>query len=185
MIVTERKMKGVLEIALAPRKDDRGFFMRTYDRGILARAGADRVWVQENHARTLRRGTVRGLHFQLPPHAETKLLRAVRGKVLDVFVDLRKGSETFGEWDAVELSEDDPKMLLIPRGFAHGYCALTDMAEILYKVDSQYAPAAERGIRWDDPDLAIAWPSGDVILSPKDRDLPFFKDIQGMLPEEF
>lgn len=185
MKVTERYLHGVLEIALDPRVDERGFFMRTYDQEILKRLGVDRPWVQENHACSLRRGTVRGLHFQLPPQSEAKLVRVIRGKIYDVFVDLRKKSPTFGKWDAIELSEDDPKMLLIPRGFAHGYCALSDMAEIIYKVDSIYMPALERGIRWNDPNLGVPWPVDKAILSPKDQLLPTFRELQAQLPEDF
>ncbi|MDE2027234.1 MAG: dTDP-4-dehydrorhamnose 3,5-epimerase [Candidatus Omnitrophica bacterium] len=185
MIVTEGCFQGVWEIKLAPRGDDRGFFMRTYDREILERSGIQCSWVQENHARSFKKGTLRGLHFQLPPHAEAKLVRVIKGKIYDVFVDLRKTSATFGKWGAVELSEDDPKMLLIPRGFAHGYCVLSDMTEIIYKVDSYYTPTLERGIRWDDPGLGISWPVDNPILSQKDRSLPTLKEIVPELPEIF
>lgn len=185
MTVTERYLPGVLEIALSPRADERGFFMRTYDQEVLKRSGVDCMWVQENHARSLRRGVVRGLHFQLPPRSETKLIRVIRGKIYDVFVDLRKKSLTFGKWAAIELSENDHKMLLIPRGFAHGYCTLSDTAEIIYKVDSVYEPTLERGVRWNDSDLGISWPVDKAILSSKDQSLPSFQEIQSQLPEDF
>lgn len=185
MTITERALQGVFEVTLVPRADERGFFMRTYDQQILKEAGVDRSWVQENHARSLKKGTVRGLHFQLPPQSESKLIRVIRGRVYDAFVDLRKDSSTFGKWDAVELSEDAPKILLIPRGFAHGYCALSDMAEMIYKVDSVYSPELERGIRWNDPDLGIPWPVEKAIVSEKDRRLPSFRELEKLLPEVF
>lgn len=170
MKIEERALSGVLEITLKPHRDDRGFFMRTADRELFKQFGLDRDWVQENHARSLKKGIVRGLHFQFPPHAETKLVRCVRGAVLDVFVDLRKGSPFFGTWDSIQLTEDNDKMICIPRGFAHGYCTLTDVSDVLYKVDNSYAPQAEGGILWNDPDLAIDWPETEPDLSPKDRD---------------
>lgn len=170
MNIEERSMAGVLEITLRPHQDDRGFFMRTADRELFKPFGLDRDWVQENHARSLKKGIVRGLHFQFPPHAETKLVRCVRGAVLDVFVDLRKGSPTFGTWDSIELTEDNFKMICIPRGFAHGYCTLSDISDVLYKVDNWYTPQAEGGILWNDPDLAVQWPVAEPELSPKDRD---------------
>jgi dTDP-4-dehydrorhamnose 3,5-epimerase len=181
----EHSVNGVFEISLAPWKDERGFFMRTYDQEIFERAGLDRKWVQDNHARTLKKGVLRGLHFQLSPCSETKLIRVTRGKIYDVFVDLRNNSETFGQWDAIELSEDTPKMLLIPRGFAHGYCVLSDMTEIIYKVDSPYAPDLERGIRWNDAEIGVSWPVDNPVLSSKDKTLPCFQDIKKQLPESF
>ncbi len=169
MRIQERKLKGALEVTLEPRRDERGFFMRTADREIFRRYGLDRDWVQENHSRSMQKGILRGLHFQFPPHAESKLVRCVRGAVLDVFVDLRKGSPTFGMWDSVELSEENDTMVFISRGFAHGYCTLTAVSDVLYKVDNRYAPEAEGGILWNDPDLAIRWPEENPVLSQKDR----------------
>jgi len=169
---------------LQPHGDERGFFMRTADLGIFKQHGLDRDWVQENHARSLQKGIVRGLHFQFPPHAETKLVRCVRGAVLDVFVDLRKGSSTFGMWDSIELSEDNNKMICIPRGFAHGYCTLSEKSDVLYKVDNCYAPEAEGGILWNDGDLKIDWPANEPVLSPKDRNnmtLAHFIETYGAL----
>ncbi len=157
------------EIRLAPIRDERGFFMRSYDAAIFEKAGLHRPWLQENHSRSERRGIIRGLHFQFPPFAETKLVRCVRGAVLDVFVDLRAGSATFGQWDAVELSETNWKMAYIPRGFAHGFCTLTPESEVLYKVDNVYSREHEGGLLWSDPALGIDWPVQDPILSEKDR----------------
>ncbi len=169
MEIKPGKLKGTFEIILDPHADERGFFMRTYDDAIFKNYGLDKKWVQENHSRSEQKGVIRGLHFQLPPFAETKLLRCIRGKILDVFVDLRKGSSTFGQWDAIELSEENKKMVLIPRGFAHGFCTLTDISEVVYKVDNYYSPEHECGLLWNDPDLNINWPIDKPILSDKDK----------------
>lgn len=169
MEFVQRRLPGVWEIRLSPLRDARGFFMRAYDVALFERAGLHRPWVQENHSRSERRGILRGLHFQFPPYAETKLVRCVRGAVFDVFVDLRPESPTHGQWDAIELSEDNCCMILIPRGFAHGFCTLTDESEVLYKVDSPYSHEHEGGLLWSDPTLNIAWPEAEPFLSEKDR----------------
>ena len=169
MQIFERKLNGVFEITLSPNKDERGFFMRTFDDTIFNEVGLNFNWVQENHSRTLKKGTIRGLHFQFPPYAETKLIRCIRGKILDVFVDLRKDSTTFGQWDSVELTEDNFKMVLVPRGFAHGFCTLTENTEVLYKVDNYYSLAKELGLLWNDIELNINWPVINPILSEKDK----------------
>jgi dTDP-4-dehydrorhamnose 3,5-epimerase len=172
MKLEPRRLAGAFEIFYEPRADERGSFMRWYDREIFARAGLPTEWVQANESSS-RRNVVRGLHFQRPPHAETKLVRAVSGAVFDVFVDLRKDSVTYGQWDAVELSAGKRNAVLVPRGFAHGFCALTDDAVVSYLVDNAYAPQAEGGLAWDDPKLAIPWPvQGEAILSPRDRAWP-------------
>lgn len=168
MEIKERKIKGVYEILLSPHMDDRGFFMRTFDVQLFTQAGLNRVWVQENHSRSEKKGIIRGLHLQLPPFSETKLVRCTTGAVLDVFVDLRKGSETFGKWDSLEISADNKKMIYIPRGFAHGFCTLTDISEVLYKVDNYYNKEYEVGILWNDPLLGIEWPLKKVMVSEKD-----------------
>ena len=168
MEIKERKIKGVFEITLKPLVDNRGFFMRTYDEEIFKKYGINRKWVQENHSRSEKKGIIRGLHFQFPPYVETKIIRCIRGSIFDVFVDLRKNSATFGRWDSIELSEENKKMILIPRGFAHGFCTLTDNCEVLYKVDNYYASDHEGGIIWNDPDLNINWGVETPILSEKD-----------------
>lgn len=168
MEIKERKIKGVYEILLRPHLDDRGFFMRTFDVNLFSMVGLNRNWVQENHSRSEKKGVVRGLHLQLPPFSETKLVRCIYGSVLDVFVDLRKGSDTFGKWDSIELSAENKKMIYIPRGFAHGFCTLTDISEILYKVDNYYNKELELGILWNDPVLGIEWPVQKALLSEKD-----------------
>lgn len=168
MEIKERKIEGVLEITLKPHLDNRGFFMRTFDENIFNKAGINREWVQENHSRSEEKGIIRGLHFQLPPFTETKLVRCINGAILDVFVDLRKNSKTFGQWDSIELSAENKKMIFIPRGFAHGFCTLTKESEVLYKVDNFYNKDAESGILWNDKDLNIKWPNSNPILSDKD-----------------
>ncbi|MGA1791509.1 MAG: dTDP-4-dehydrorhamnose 3,5-epimerase [bacterium] len=168
------RLQGIFEVRLSPHQDERGFFARTYDHEIFRQEGLDREWVQENHSRSLKKGIIRGLHFQFPPYTETKLVRVIRGAVLDVFVDLRRGSPTFGKWDSVELTEENKKMIYIPRGFAHGFCTLSDVSDVLYKVDNFYHPEAEGGIVWNDKDLKIRWPVSDPILSEKDAGLSTF-----------
>jgi dTDP-4-dehydrorhamnose 3,5-epimerase len=177
--IEEHRIKGVFEITLRPHKDSRGFFMRTYDTQLFKEYGLDRKWLQENHSRSTEKGIIRGLHFQLPPFSETKLVRCIKGAMLDVFVDLRKGSNTFGQWDSIELSPDNEKMILIPRGFAHGFCTLTNICDVLYKVDNFYSKKHEAGIIWNDPQLNINWPVSNPILSDKDRkNLPLSSFIE-------
>jgi dTDP-4-dehydrorhamnose 3,5-epimerase len=177
MMIKERKIKNVFEIILEPHMDERGFFMRTYDKEIFKKYNIDSDWVQENHSRSEKKGIIRGLHFQFPPYAETKLIRAIRGAVFDVCVDLRKDSSTFGEWDGIELSEDNKKIIFIPRGFAHGFCTLTEISEVVYKVDSSYRPELESGIIWNDKSLNINWPAENPILSDKDSKLGSLEDF--------
>ena len=178
MKIAPRRLAGTFEIALEPRLDERGYFMRWYDREGFARAGLPTEWVQANESAS-RRNVVRGLHFQRPPHAEAKLVRAISGAVFDVFVDLRRASPTYGQWDAVELSANARNAILIPRGFAHGFCATSDEAVVSYLVDNAYAPAAEGGLAWDDPALAIAWPlTGPAQVSAKDRAWPRLAQLE-------
>ncbi len=168
--IEKGRLEGVYIIHLSPLVDERGFFMRAYDTSIMRKAGLEREWVQENHSRNERQGILRGLHFQHPPHAETKLVRCTRGEIFDVFVDLRKGSATFGQWEGVHLSEENKRMVFIPRGFAHGYYTLSPVSEVLYKVDSPYHRESEDGLLWSDPELGIDWPfEQPPILSGKDR----------------
>ena len=169
---------GVYEIQLEPQEDERGFFMRVYDDMTFKQFGIHRVWVQENHSLTLEKGTIRGMHFQLPPFQETKLVRVIRGKIHNVFVDLRRDSQTFGEWDHITLSAANKKMVYIPKGFAHGFCTLTRNCEVLYKMDNYYADGHESSIKWDDPDLDIEWPVDDPIVSEKDAKAVSFKEFE-------
>lgn len=177
MNVIKRKLEGVFEIQLEPRKDERGFFMRIYDDEIFKKHGIHRNWVQENHSLSVDKGIIRGMHFQFPPYSETKLVRAVAGEIYDVFIDLRKDSPTFGQWDSIILSADNKKMIYIPRGFAHGFCTLSKDCEIMYKVDNYYTPDSEGTIRWDDPSLKIDWPVNNPILSDKDSKSKHFEEF--------
>lgn len=167
---------GLLEIEHQRAGDGRGFFAETFREGVFARAGIPPL-VQENHSRS-GRGVVRGLHYQLNPKAQGKLVRCSRGAILDVAVDLRKASPAYGRWAARELSEENRRMLWIPPGFAHGFYVLTETADVLYKQSEYYSPEHERGIRWDDPDLAIPWPGRSPALSPKDAAYPFLKQAE-------
>lgn len=172
MQITPLKLNGTYIIDLEAHQDQRGYFARTYDENVFSEHGLVTSWVQENQSSSVQKGIIRGLHFQKPPHAETKLIRVIRGAVLDVFVDLRGSSPTYGEWDAVELTGDELRLLYIPKGFAHGFCTLSEQTLVQYKVDSDYAPHAEGGIRWNDENLGIHWPTDDPILSERDRSLP-------------
>lgn len=165
----KQAIEDVFEVRLNPHMDNRGFFMRTFDDEIFINMNLKRKWVQENHSKSKKKGLIRGLHFQLPPYTETKLIRAIRGEVLDVFVDLRKDSSTFGQWGSILLSENKFNCAFIPRGFAHGFCTLTEICEVVYKVDNYYAPKYECGIIWDDIDLNINWPVSNPVLSEKDK----------------
>ncbi len=177
MNIIEKKIRGVFEISLSPQSDERGFFMRSYDNKIFDYFGIDRTWVQENHSRTDKRGVIRGLHFQRKPFEESKLIRCIKGSIYDVYVDLRKKSPSFGKWDSIELSEQSRKMLFLPKGFAHGFCSLSEVSEIVYKVDNYFNKDYDSGIIWNDKDLHISWPVEEPILSEKDKNLMTFADF--------
>ncbi|MBI5038100.1 MAG: dTDP-4-dehydrorhamnose 3,5-epimerase [Candidatus Kerfeldbacteria bacterium] len=152
-------------------QDERGFFLETFFQSTFVRHGITRAFVQDNHSFSKSAGILRGLHFQLPPFTQAKLVRVTAGKVFDVIVDLRKDSETFCQWESFELSAENFNMLYIPRGFAHGFLTLEPHTEFLYKVDNPYAPEYDSGIIWNDPTLHIDWPMSDAILSDKDAAL--------------
>jgi len=173
----ETSLKGACIIKPKVFRDERGFFLEFWNEKVFAENGIAAKFVQDNHSLSVKKGVLRGLHFQLPPNEQAKLVRVTRGKVYDVIVDLRKNSETFGKWEGFELSAENFQMLFIPRGFAHAYCMLEDNTEFIYKVDNFYAPESDSGIIWNDPDLAINWPTKDPILSEKDSKLQFFKDF--------
>jgi len=164
-----------------PRKfvDTRGFFSETYNKQALAKAGIDLDFVQDNHSLSLHKGVIRGLHFQIPPFAQHKLVRVIRGEAFDVAVDLRKGSPTFGRHITAILSAGEWNQILVPIGFAHGICTLVAGTEIIYKVTNYYSPEHERGIIWNDPELGISWPApeGGEVLSEKDRQWPSFSAL--------
>ncbi|MFT3729148.1 MAG: dTDP-4-dehydrorhamnose 3,5-epimerase [Terricaulis sp.] len=168
-------------LIIKPQKfgDHRGFFSETFKQSALREAGVDVAWVQDNHSFSAARGVVRGLHFQRPPTAQAKLLRVTRGAILDVAVDVRKASPTYGRHVAVELSAENWAQLYVPAGFAHGFCTLTENAEVIYKVSASYSPNDEGGVIWDDPDLGIAWPVPAAVatLSPRDLAWPRFRDL--------
>lgn len=173
MKVTQTKLPGVL--LLEPRRfgDDRGFFSESWNRKTLSEHGIDTDFVQDNHSVSAAVNTVRGLHFQSPPHAQAKLVRCGRGRLFDVAVDIRKGSPTFGQWVGYELSFENGLQLLIPEGFLHGFATREPETEIIYKCSDYYAPECDGAVRFDDPDLAIDWGlSGDAILSDKDANAP-------------
>ncbi len=168
MQIETTTLPGVLVITPRVFPDPRGFFLESYNAEAWRSAGIATTFVQDNHSKSTR-GTLRGLHFQLPPAAQVKVLRVVRGAVWDVAVDIRVGSPTFGQWFGVELTADNFRQVYIPTGFAHGFCVLSDEAEILYKTSAVYSPAHERGIAWNDPQLAVAWPVTEPLLSDRDR----------------
>lgn len=168
----------VLIIRPTRHADARGYFTETYNRKALAEIGIDVPFVQDNHSHSTRAGTVRGLHYQAPPCAQAKLVRVVQGRILDIAVDIRRSSPTFGQWVAAEISAADGSEIFVPVGFAHGICTLEPDTAVLYKVSDYYSPAHDLGIRWNDPAIGVTWPIGeaDAILSDKDRSLPFMRD---------
>ena len=172
---TETRINGAYVIEQKCYGDSRGYFMETYKKTDFAEAGLDYLFVQDNQSSS-RRGVLRGLHFQ-KTHPQAKLVRVLKGEVFDVAVDLRRGSETYGKWVGVFLSDENKKQFLIPRGFAHGFMVVSDYAELAYKCDELYHPEDEGGIAWDDPDIGIEWPKAvEIILSEKDKHLPTLKE---------
>jgi dTDP-4-dehydrorhamnose 3,5-epimerase len=180
MNVTATQLPDVLVFEPKVFGDERGFFLESFiQRAFDAVAGPGHQFVQDNHSRSAK-GVLRGLHFQLPPHAQGKLVRVVSGAVFDVAVDMRRSSATFGRWTGMELSAANHKQLWIPPGFAHGFLVLSDMADFLYKTTSYYAPEAEGSVRWDDPTIGIEWPDIGMApqLSAKDQQAPPFAAAQ-------
>lgn len=168
-------------LVLKPRyfQDYRGYFVETYNARAAREIGLKADFVQDNQAFSIRRGTVRALHFQVPPRVQAKLVRVLRGSIYDVAVDLRAGSPTYGRWTAATLTAQGGEQLFVPHGFAHGYCTLEDDTEVAYKVDCYYAPECEQGIVWNDPTLAIGWPisAAEAVLSDKDQKLSGFREF--------
>lgn len=176
MNVIETKLPGVVIVEPQVFGDHRGWFMESWSKKTMADNGLNVNFVQDNQSYTARKGTLRGIHFQQYPMAQTKLVRVTRGAVMDVAVDLRKDSPTYKQWVAVELSAENKKQLLIPQGFGHAFLTLTDDVEFVYKCDNFYSKEHDRNIRFDDPELCVEWGIADPILSEKDAAAPFLKD---------
>ncbi|HEU5096669.1 MAG TPA: dTDP-4-dehydrorhamnose 3,5-epimerase [Reyranella sp.] len=181
MIFTETKLKGAFVIDLERRSDERGFFARTFCQHEFRDHGLKPVIAQANVASNNKKGTLRGMHFQYPPMAETKLVRCTRGAILDIIVDLRPESPTYLQHVAVELTEENMRALYVPERFAHGYQTLHDGTDTSYQVGEFYAPNTEGGLRYDDPKLGLAWPLPVSVISPKDQAFPPLHDIEGEL----
>ena len=172
MNVIETALAGVRILEPQVFGDTRGWFMESWSKKKMEDAGIIVDFVQDNHSFSAQKGTLRGLHYQLNPMAQAKLLRVSHGAIFDVAVDIRRGSPTYAKWVGVELSAENSRQLFIPRGFAHGFITLTDDVEVQYKADNFYAPACDGNIRWDDPEIGVKWPLAPVVLSEKDANAP-------------
>jgi dTDP-4-dehydrorhamnose 3,5-epimerase len=176
----ETKLDGVVLIEPVVHGDERGFMVETYARGEWAELGVDVEFVQHNHSRSSK-GTLRGIHFQTAP-GQAKLVRAARGAILDVAVDLRKDSPTYGQWEAQVLDDQKHRQLFVPVGFGHGFAVLSDVADVTYQVSSLYDPATEAGIAWDDPEVGVDWQVSEPLLSERDKTAPHLSEIADSLP---
>ena len=184
MEVLPFRLDGPLLLAPSVHGDERGFFLESWRADTYAALGIDAPFVQDNHSRS-RRGTLRGIHFQTHP-GQGKLVRCVRGEIFDVVVDLRRGSPTFGEWEGVTLDDSRAHQLWIPVGFGHGFCVVSEVADVTYKVTSYYDPQTEAGIRFDDPDVGVRWPGEvELLFSERDATAPRLADVAGELPYVF
>lgn len=175
MTFKEMKLRGAYVVDLEPFRDERGFFARAFCQREFEQIGHQKDFVQINHSHTAQKGTIRGMHYQIQPHAEIKLIRCIRGGVYDVIVDMRKNSGTYLEYIGVELTAENQRMIYVPEGFAHGFQTLEDKTELIYHHTAFYASEFERGIRYDDPAVGIEWPLGVTVLSEKDKQLGFLK----------
>lgn len=178
MNIQETRLEGVYIITPDLFEDHRGFFMESYNKQKALSCGITCNFVQDNHSMSSEAGTLRGLHYQLNPKSQTKLVRVLSGAIYDVVVDIRHSSPTFGQWIGVELSDANKQQLLIPQGFAHGFCTITRNAQVFYKVDEYYALEYDRGIIWNDKDLGITWPIESPILSEKDKQHPILQNAE-------
>jgi dTDP-4-dehydrorhamnose 3,5-epimerase len=176
MNIIETKFKDAVLIEPKVFGDHRGFFMESYNKELFQKHGIDMNFIQDNHSLSQQPGTLRGMHYQLAPKAQTKLIRVTRGVIYDVIVDIRKSSPTYGQWQGFILSAENKRQLLVPKGFAHGFCTITEDTEVQYKVDELYSPEHDRGIAWDDPILNIDWPINVPILSDKDKNHPILAE---------
>jgi len=181
MLFTETKLKGAYIIDVKRLEDERGFFGRSYCQREFEALGLNTNAVQANVSYNKKKGTLRGMHMQLAPHEETKLVRCTRGAIYDVIVDLRPDSPTFKQWIGVELTADSYRMLYVPEGFAHGFITLEDNTDVTYQVTQFYTPGAERGYRWDDPAFNIQWPIEPVVISEKDRAHAPFEEVPSVI----
>lgn len=178
MKLTPLKLEGASVLEPVVHGDHRGFFMESYNEQIMKQLGVNYEFIQDNQSLSAEPGVLRGLHYQLIPRAQTKLIRVLSGAIYDVILDIRRNSPTFGQWIGVILSEYNKRQLLVPRGFAHGFCTLVPNTQVLYKVDEYYSPEHDRGILWNDPALKIDWPVSEPLLSDKDRNHPTFADAE-------
>ncbi|NUU60995.1 dTDP-4-dehydrorhamnose 3,5-epimerase [Paenibacillus agri] len=178
MKVTPLKLQGASLLEPVVHGDSRGFFMESYNEQTMHSLGITHNFIQDNHSLSAEVGVLRGLHYQLNPKAQTKLIRVLSGVIYDVIVDVRRNSPTFGQWVGVILSEHNKRQLLVPKGFAHGFCTLVPNTQVLYKVDEYYSPQHDCGILWNDPALGIDWPVTNPILSDKDQRHPLLKDAE-------
>lgn len=175
------ELDGLVRLAPAVHRDERGFFTETFRAEEWTAHGIEVFLVQDNHSRS-RRGTLRGMHFQTRP-GQAKLVRCARGAVLDVVVDIRRSSSTFGRWEAYRLDDEQMQQLFVPVGFAHGFCVLSEEADVLYRCSSYYDPATERGFAYDDPDVGVDWPQDlELTVSPRDRAAPALRELEDELP---
>ncbi|KGP77372.1 dTDP-4-dehydrorhamnose 3,5-epimerase [Paenibacillus sp. MAEPY2] len=158
--------------------DHRGFFMESYNDQVMKQNGLNYDFIQDNQSLSAQAGVLRGLHYQLNPKAQAKLIRVITGAIYDVIVDIRQDSPTFGQWEGFILSEHNHRQLLVPKGFAHGFCTLVPNTQVLYKVDEYYSPEHDRGILWSDPTLGIDWPTSNPVLSEKDQKHPLLQDAE-------
>jgi len=177
MIFTKSKLSGAYLIDIEKLEDERGFFARSWDSKKFDEIGLNPNLAQCNISFNIQKGTVRGMHFQKPPHEEDKIVRCTKGKIFDVIIDLRKNSSTFTKWEGFELSEDNHKMLYIPKGFAHGFQTMEDNSEIFYQMSEFFIPEYSSGLRWNDPSFEIVWPLPISIISKKDLSYSNFKNI--------
>lgn len=172
------KLLGASILEPVVHGDHRGYFMESYNEDVMKQLGVHYNFVQDNQSLSSEVGVLRGLHYQLNPKAQTKLVRVLAGAIYDVIVDIRRESPSFGQWVGVILSEHNKRQLLVPKGFAHGFCTLVPNTQVLYKVDEYYSPEHDRGILWSDPDLAIEWPTPNPVLSDKDQRHPLLRDAE-------
>lgn len=178
MKIIDTKLDGVKIIEPKVFEDNRGFFMESFNQQTFFDHGLRFDFIQDNHSLSVDKDVIRGLHYQSDPKAQTKLVRVITGAIYDVAVDIRKSSPTFGQWVGVRLSAENHRMLLVPKGFAHGFCTIMENTHVQYKVDEYYSPENDKGILWNDPELAIDWPTSNPILSDKDAKQPLLKNAE-------